>query len=101
MKIDGQKLEKLREVKNELVLLEKQIGNGEEEKRLIEKERDQARKGENCRTEELKRLRKENEGLVKESTSLKDVAEGMGRWSRSKGMRQTDWPRRLSKNLIA
>ena len=40
----------------------------------MEKERDQARKGENCRIEEQKRLRKENEGLVKEPTSLKEEA---------------------------
>lgn len=35
----------LREVKKELGLLEKQIRNGEEEKKLVENERDQAREG--------------------------------------------------------
>lgn len=70
--MEGQKVEELREVKKELGLLEKQIRNGEEEKKLVENERDQAREGENKHTEELKRLRKRNEGLAKESTSLKE-----------------------------
>lgn len=67
------------------------------------------------RPEELKKLRKEKEGLVEGSTSLKKEASGTrarrrgrrhrevgekGRFSRAKGMRQTEMPGRLAKNWI-
>lgn len=61
--MEGQKVEELREVKKELGLLEKQIRNGEEEKKLVENELRSSAGGENKHTEELKRLRKRNEGL--------------------------------------